>query len=111
MTDTIAKLKAASDALAFNDTMAVIDALYDFTPTAFTNGNIENEAGQNNASCKLFSFAQLHHLTEAETLVCFGQYYRGVIATPDGDDHQNIRNFMQSGWAGFQFGGAALTKK
>jgi len=23
-----------------------------------------------------------------------------VLATPDGDDHPNIRNFMKSGWEG-----------
>ena len=27
-------------------------------------------------------------------------YYRDVLATPDGDDHPNIRNFMKSGWEG-----------
>ena len=43
----------------------------------------------------------------------WGQYYRDVLATPDKDDHQNIRNFMKYGWDGVDFSqnGIALTKK
>lgn len=91
-------------AIAFSDTMAVIDAAYDFTPAAFTNGALRNDAGQNNGSCKLFAFAQLNGLSEAQTLACFGAYYRDdVLLHPDGTDHQNIRNFMRTGWAGIRF--------
>ena len=110
--DFLHKLDAAPDSIAFGDTIALIDACYDFTPTAFTNGATRNEAGQNNGSCKLFSFALLHHLTQQQTLACFGDYYRkDVLGNPDGSDHQNIRNFMQSGWNGVKFEGAALTPK
>ena len=42
----------------------------------------------------------------------WGQYYRDVLATPDGTDHQNIRNFMKNGWDGVDFyNGISLTKK
>lgn len=42
----------------------------------------------------------------------WGQYYRDVKASPDGTDHQNIRNFMKYGWEGVPFeNGIALTKK
>jgi hypothetical protein len=92
--------------------MALIDSLYEFTPTAFTNGALANDAGQNNGSCKLFSFALLHGLSPQQTLNCFGAYYRDdVLKKPGGTDHQNIRNFMNSGWAGIQFNGSALTPK
>ena len=45
-------------------------------------------------------------------LQLWGQYYRDVKANPDGDDHQNIRNFMKHGWEGVPFeNGIALTRK
>lgn len=98
--------------LQFADTMAVIEALYDFAPTSFKNGNVDNGAGQNNGSCKLFAFAKLQGLNEQQTLNCFGAYYRDdVLKNPEGTDHQNIRNFMQTGWAGVEFAGQALTEK
>lgn len=100
------------ETISFEQTMAVIDANYDFTPTAFSNGNTQNEAGQNNGSCKILAFGQCHDLTEEQTLACFGKFYReDVLGNPEGDDHQNIRNFMQSGWGGVQFNGQALTQK
>lgn len=102
----------APESVAFNETIAVIDALYDFVPSAFDNGALRNEAGQNNGSCKIFSFAKLHQLTAQQTLHCFGDYYRkDVIGNPDGSDHQNIRNFMRTGWEGVKFEGEALRPK
>lgn len=97
--------------LQFNSTMEVIDTLYNFQATGFTNGSLRNEAGENNGSCKLFSFAKLHNFSEQQTLACFGEYYRGVLATPNENDHQNIRNFMKTGWAGISFDAAALSEK
>ena len=106
------RLNDAPDNIAFADTIAVIDALYAFTPTAFANGASRNEAGQNNGSCKLFSFARLHQLTPQQTLACFGDYYRkDVLGNPQGTDHQNIRNFMKSGWEAIKFEGKALEPK
>ncbi|HEX5363924.1 MAG TPA: HopJ type III effector protein [Gallionella sp.] len=106
------RLNEAPETVAFNDTIAVIEALYDFTPTAFTNGNLRNEAGQNNGSCKLFSFARLNGLSQQQTLACFGAYYRDdVLKHPEATDHQNIRNFMLTGWDGIAFDGVALTPK
>lgn len=95
--------------VAFDDTMAAIASAYDFTPTAFTNGELRNEAGQNSRSCQLFAFARMHHLSEAQTLACFGAYYRDeVLKNPQGTDHQNIRNFMKHGWSGVTFEGEPL---
>lgn len=100
------------ESLDFTDLMSVIEANYNFTPTHFTNGETVNEAGQNDGSCKLFSFAILHQLSEHDTLACFGAYYRDdVLKHPENDDHQNIRNFMQSGWTGVQFESNALSEK
>jgi hypothetical protein len=103
------QLLEAPEKIQFNDTMAVIDAHYDFVPTAFQNGDQFNAAGENSGSCKLFSFAQLHQLSPAQTLQCFGAYYReDVLNNPNGIDHQNIRNFMRTGWDGIRFEGQAL---
>ncbi len=112
LNDFLKKLDTAPDSVAFNDTIALIDAHYDFTPTAFDNGATRNEAGQNNGSCKLFSFAKLNNLTKGQTLACFGDYYRkDVLGNPNGADHQNIRNFMKTGWEGIKFEGEALRRK
>ena len=105
-------LETAPDNITFNDTMSVIDANYDFTPIVFRNGKLQNEAGQNSGSCKVFSFAKLHQLTPQQTLHCFGSYYRDdVLKHPQGSDHQNIRNFIKTGWDGIVFAGNALTPK
>lgn len=106
------KLNDAPESIAFTDTMAAVEAAYDFTPAAFTNGSLRNEAGQNSGSCKLFAFALLNKLNEQQTLACFGAYYRDdVLKHPEGTDHQNIRNFMKTGWAGVKFDSTPLKTK
>lgn len=105
-------LATTPNSVTFQDTITVIEAHYDFTPTAFRNGELQNDAGQNNGSCKLFSFAKLHQLTPQQTLHCFGAYYReDVLQHPHGSDHQNIRNFIKQGWDGVTFTGDALALK
>lgn len=106
------QLQNYPESVAFEDTMAVIDANYDFTPTAFRNGEQQNAAGENNGSCKILAFAQQHQLTEQQTLACFGRFYReDVLGQPDGDSHQNIRNFIKTGWQGVHFSQAPLTPR
>jgi len=105
------KLKTPTE-VAFTDTMAVIEKNYTFTATAFKNGELENKAGQNSGSCKLFAFAQKQGFTTDETLACFGHYYFDeVLKDPNGNGHQNIRNFMKTGFEGITFKGDALTSK
>ncbi len=106
------RLEQSPGAVSFQETIALIDSMYDFTPAAFNNGGVHNAAGQNNGSCKILSFARMHSLPPEQTLHCFGDYYRkDVLGNPGGSDHQNIRNFMQTGWAGVAFEGQALTPK
>lgn len=95
----------------FEDTQTIIAELYDYTPTAFTNGDLQNEAGQNEGSCKIFAFAKDQGLDQTSTLRCFGRFYQDVLNTPEGSDHGNIRNFMQHGWNGIQFESIALVRK
>ena len=108
--DFLKKLKETPEKIEFSELMDVIDAHYTFSETSFDNGSLQNKAGENSGSCKLFAFAKLNQLTKQQTLACFGAYYReDVLQNPDLDNHQNIRNFMQSGWAGIQFEKAALS--
>ena len=95
----------------FSEIIATIDSLYSHTPTAFKNGELDNEESQNQGSAKVFSFAKLHNLTESETLLLFAEHYQAVLNTPEATDHQNIRQFMQNGWDGIRFKGAALQPK
>lgn len=99
------------DSLDFEDTQAVISEYFDYTPCAFSNGEVANDAGQNEGSCKIFALGQLLQLDQAQTLACFGRFYRDVLNTPDGNDHGNIRNFMVTGWDGIKFEGQPLQRK
>lgn len=104
----IAGLKEHPEHNTFSRTMEVIDEHYDFIPTAFNNGALENLAGENSGSCKIFAFAKRQQLSKELTLACFGAfYYKDVLEKP-GDGHQNIRNFMKTGWEGIYFKGTAL---
>ena len=111
LSDYIAALDARPLTVTFEDTLAVIDAHYDFTPTAFKNGGVDNVAGTNNGSCKVFSFAKLHGLTQAQTLAMFAQHYQNVLDEPNGDAHANIRAFMETGFDGVVFSREALVSK
>ncbi|MGG5210246.1 HopJ type III effector protein [Chryseobacterium sp. MIQD13] len=106
------QLRNTPETIQFKDVITYIDEHYDFKPTSFKNGDTVNEAGQNNGSCKVFSFAKLQGLSNEQTLPLFGEFYReDVLKNPEGADHQNIRNFMKYGWEGISFEGEALTKK
>lgn len=106
------KLKSSPEEIAFADTIGIIDTHYSYSPSRFSNGNVVNEAGENSGSCKVFSFALHHKLNKEETLACFGSYYRkDVRDNPKGTDHQNIRNFMVTGWDGISFDREALSIK
>lgn len=113
MLDTfIKKLTDEPEAIEFSDTISLIDSLHEFTPTSFKNGEVINEPGKNSGACKIFAFARLHKLSPQQTLACFGRYYRDdVLMHPSGDDHQNIRNFMKTGWAGVEFFGEPLVAR
>ena len=112
ITSFLKQLESKPESISFQDTIAVIEANYTFTSTAFSNGNQNNKAGENNGSCKIFAFAKLNQLNQLLTLACFGSYYyQDVLQNPEGTDHQNIRNFMEFGWDGVQFDGEALIAK
>lgn len=106
------RLGTDPDSIEFPDVIALINSLYNFIPTAFRNHEIQNEAGQNSGSCKIFAFARLQEFSEEQTLALFGAYYRAdVLRNPDGDSHANIRQFMKTGWKGIEFDGVPLRAK
>lgn len=112
----IKKIKGNPETTEFNDVIDIIGQHYHYTPTRFVNGteddSIVNEAGENEGSCKIFSFAQIHQLDDLQTLNCFGKYYReDVLQNPEASDHANIRTFMKHGWQQIRFDNDALTNK
>jgi len=107
--DLLSDLRLKSNEVSFEQVMQVISDNYGYTPASFTNGDLLNEAGTNEGSCKIFYFAKLNELTEQQTLACFGRYYReDVLQNPEGSDHGNIRNFMKTAWQGVEFHSIAL---
>ncbi|MFD1002744.1 HopJ type III effector protein [Ohtaekwangia kribbensis] len=106
LTTLLKKLK--EDSLPFKDVIEFIETYYQHQPTAFKNGDLRNEATQNQGSAKVFTFAQLNKLSKEDTLNLFAEHYRSVLKNPDGTDHQNIRQFMIHGWPGIIFEGQAL---
>ncbi len=105
------RLRTTPENIQFADVIAIIDAYYDHTPTAFVNGTATNQSSENQGSAKVFSFAQLHELNETDTLHCFAEHFRAVDANPTGNEHQNIRQFMASGWQGLKLPDTCLTAK
>lgn len=111
----IQRLRETPRDVSFQEVMETIGSHYDYTPTAFSNGQgdnrVVNGAGENEGSCKVFAFGLLNGLSESETLACFGEHYRDVLETPEGGDHANIRTFMGFGWPGVVFEGTPLRPK
>lgn len=87
----------------FAATLAFINQYYSFQPTAFNNGGVENEEGQNEGSCKVLALAILEGLSDKEALLAFAEHYRSVLMTPDGTDHQNIRSLQKNGLSAVSF--------
>lgn len=94
--------------VTFNQVIEFINANYQYQPAAFKNGNVYNEATQNQGSARVFAFAQINGLTAQDTLYLFAEHYQSVLDHPAGADHQNIRQFMLHGWQGITFEGEAL---
>jgi hypothetical protein len=105
-------IKDKSKNVQFGEVISYVEENYNFSPIAFRNGDMYNEAGQNNGSCKIFQFAIISNLTKEETLACFGDYYsKDVLENLEGNDHQNIRNFMKFGFEGLEFENITLAPK
>lgn len=107
-----ANVEMNADQLTFEEVMEIIDEHYESQLLEFKNGDIINKQGENEGSAKLLSYAALSCMDKETTMKLWGQYYREVLADPNGTSHQNIRNFMKYGWEGVPFeNGIALTLK
>mgnify|MGYP000146653947 CR=1 FL=1 len=95
----------------FETTLAFIEQAFNFTPSAFINGGVLNTIEQNQGSCKVFALAQLLNLSQQQALSCFGQHYRDVLATPDVDNHHNLRRVLKEGLDNISFDQFPLEKK
>ncbi|MGH8547945.1 MAG: HopJ type III effector protein [Methylococcales bacterium] len=98
----------------FAETQSLISQHYRYTPVKLSNGfgrdAIENEAGVNEGSCRIFYFAWLHDLEKDATPRFIGDHYWiDVLQNSEQDNHRNIRNLIRTGWTGIRFAGAALT--
>ncbi|MET3114527.1 hypothetical protein AAKU52_002262 [Pedobacter sp. CG_S7] len=105
----IAALKANS--ISFNEVITFIETYHQYQPTAFKNGDIYNDATQNQGSAKVFAFAKINNLNAEDTLYLFGEHYQAVLTNPNSIDHQNIRQFMVYGWRGVVLEVEALISK
>ncbi|MFP6801231.1 MAG: HopJ type III effector protein [Pseudomonas sp.] len=97
------RAKLRGEHFTFAETLAFIAEHYQYQPSAFSNGNVYSAAGQNEGSCKTLGLALLEDLSLEEALLCFGEHYRSVLATPSGSDHGNIRALMDTGLTGVRF--------
>ena len=95
----------------FASTLSFIDTWFDFTPSAFDNGGVKNGQDQNQGSCKVFALSELLSLSKEQTLQCFGEHYRDVLATPDVDNHHNLRRVLRDGTADIHFDSFPLKQK
>lgn len=95
----------------FADTLAFVADRYDYSPQGFQNGTVSNAAGQNEGSCKTLGMAKLEGLSDKEALQAFGEHYRAVLATPEGNDHANIRALMVSGLNAVEFQAPPLSRR
>ncbi|MDY8133009.1 HopJ type III effector protein, partial [Acinetobacter baumannii] len=78
--ELLAQLQAGT--AKFSDVLAYIEARYQHTPTAFQNGAQHNAATENQGSAKVFSFAKLQGLDQAQTLSLFAGKHPANTALP-----------------------------
>jgi len=108
----IEKIKHTPEQVQFKEVIDVIEREYDFTAAAFTNGKQNNAINENNGSCKLFSFASMHELTETQTLHLFGDFYRvDVLEIQLQTIIKTFDSSLRNGWNGIAFTATALVNK
>lgn len=103
--------KIDANEISFADVISFIKEKYNYTPSAFSNGKLQNKEVENQGSAKVFFFAQFHKVSKENTLKLFVEHYQNVLENPEADNHQNIRQFMIFGWEGIQFKNTVLLPK
>ena len=64
--DLIKRVRTEPENIEFSQVIDVIHHDYQYTASAFSNGDLTNKAGSNEGSCKIFYFALLNQLSEVE---------------------------------------------
>lgn len=100
-----------ADPIQFKDVLTFIEQNYSYSASSFQNGAQFNAENENQGSARVLYFAFINELNEEEALALFGEHYLAVLETPDGVDHQNIRQFMKNGWQGVKFDKDVLQPK
>lgn len=95
----------------FKTTLDFISEWFIFTPAAFQNGDVKNSVSENQGSCQVLALAELLKLSDQQTLHCFGEHYRDVVATPDHDNHYNLRRLVKEGRTRIIFDHFPLVRK
>lgn len=95
----------------FAKTLHFIAEHYLYQPQAFQNGPLQNAAGDNEGSCKIFGVALLEQLTREQALLAFGEHYQHVLANPTGTDHANIRQLLHGGLDSVSFATLPVQRK
>lgn len=97
--------------MKFKDVIEFIDNYYFFTPSSFRNGLQLNGVTENHGSCRVLYFAKINNLSKDDTLTLFAEHYDNILMDPEGDGHQNIRQFQLNGWESVQFESEVLRLK
>ena len=95
-------MSSALQYLRLSAILAVIRMFYLIEPQEFEVGSYHNALGDNLDTLAIIGYAEVHHLTDSETLAMFCEAYTEVLNSPDGDNHPNIRAFMDVGHKGFR---------
>jgi HopJ type III effector protein. len=95
----------------FTATLEFIERWFQFEPTAFRNGKVHNSESQNQGSCRVLAMALMLGLSKEQTLKCFGEHYREVLATPGVDNHHNLRRLEAEGLVDIEFERQPLRRK
>ncbi len=85
--------------------LAALTGVRHETNHGFSVGVSKNDPGKNTKSLTILAFAKHAGLTLEQTLPLFGEAWDEVRATPAGNDHLNIREFMLRGWSGVSIHG------
>jgi len=104
-------LSLNSDQHQFKDTLSFIDRWYNVTNTSFNNGSIHNDASENQGSAKVLALAIELDLSIQQVLACFGEHYRDVLATPNTQNHFNLRRLIKEGLVDISFESFPLKRK
>ena len=70
-----------------------------------------SQRGSHRFTSMTLGLALLEGLSDQHALLAFGEHYRSVLATPEGNDHGNIRALIAHGLAGVQFTAPPLSRR